>query len=82
MNFTRKVGAGSVGAVVANRLSTDANIRVLVLQDGGDPIPLVEFPGPANKVRKEPGTDYSYKLAKQNNACLADNSYEEVSNDK
>src|SRR4029453_2386632 len=40
------VGAGASGCVLANRLSADENVRVLLVEAGGpDTHPLIQIPG-------------------------------------
>ena len=56
------VGAGSAGCVLANRLSSDPNIRVLLLEAGGeDNNPWIHIPVGYFKTLHNPGTDWSYK---------------------
>jgi len=38
------VGGGSAGCLLANRLTRDGKLRVLLLERGGDPDPLLDVP--------------------------------------
>ncbi len=56
------VGAGSAGCVLANRLSTDEHIRVLLLEAGGRDInPWIHIPVGYFKTLHNPNTDWRYK---------------------
>ncbi|MGD9671608.1 MAG: GMC family oxidoreductase [Hyphomicrobiaceae bacterium] len=56
------VGAGSAGCVLANRLSADPNVRVLILEAGGwDLNPWIHVPVGYFKTLHNPKTDWCYK---------------------
>lgn len=56
------VGAGSAGCVLANRLSADPEIRVLLLEAGGwDLNPWIHVPVGYFKTLHNPKTDWCYK---------------------
>ncbi|MCK0100724.1 GMC family oxidoreductase N-terminal domain-containing protein [Pseudohalocynthiibacter sp. F2068] len=56
------VGAGSAGCVLANRLSSDSNHRVLLLEAGGRDInPWIHVPVGYFKTLHNPNTDWCYK---------------------
>lgn len=56
------VGAGSAGCVLANRLSADAKIRVLLLEAGGrDVNPWIHIPVGYFRTMHNPNTDWCYK---------------------
>ena len=56
------VGAGSAGCVVANRLSANPSIRVLLLEAGGRDInPWIHIPVGYFKTLHNPNTDWCYK---------------------
>lgn len=56
------VGAGSAGCVLANRLSADPEIRVLLLEAGGrDVNPWIHIPVGYFKTLHNPNTDWCYK---------------------
>ena len=63
------VGAGSAGAVVANRLSK--NNKVLLLEAGGDPICLHKIPVFAGLLIGRGSHDWNYKTLPQKHACYA-----------
>ncbi|MGC6517479.1 MAG: GMC family oxidoreductase [Candidatus Puniceispirillaceae bacterium] len=56
------VGAGSAGCVIANRLSADPSLRVLLLEAGGRDInPWIHIPVGYFKTLHNPKTDWCYK---------------------
>jgi choline dehydrogenase len=58
------IGAGSSGCVLANRLSTDARNRVLLLEAGRrDSNPWIHVPGGIFKLIHNPAWDWCYKTA-------------------
>ena len=57
------VGAGSAGCVLANRLSADADKRVLLLEAGGrDRNPWIHVPVGYFNSLHNPSTDWCYKM--------------------
>lgn len=56
------VGGGTAGLTVANRLSEDANIRVLVIEAGDDRSsdPLIKTPGLVAGLYGKPEYDYNF----------------------
>ncbi|XP_013775330.1 glucose dehydrogenase [FAD, quinone]-like [Limulus polyphemus] len=63
------VGAGSAGAVLANRLSDDHLIKVLLLEAGGLPDVMTEVPLFAGELQ-ESKYDWGYSTEPQTTACL------------
>lgn len=63
------IGAGSAGAVVANRLSEVEGWNVLLLEAGGDETLMSDIPGAA-KYLQLTDLDWQYQTEPQPGACL------------
>ncbi|XP_059047641.1 ecdysone oxidase-like [Achroia grisella] len=59
------VGAGSAGSVIANRLTEDPNITVLLIEAGGDPPTASVLPG-LMAYLKESQVDWNYTSLEEN----------------
>ena len=68
--FSVLVGAGSAGAVIANRLSENPYHKVLLLEAGGDENEVSDVPALAAYLQLSP-MDWKYKTEPQDSACLA-----------
>ena len=66
------IGAGSAGAVVANRLSEISNWKVLILEAGGDETIFSDIPGAVQYLQRT-DIDWQYRTVTQPGACLAFN---------
>ncbi|XP_037785337.1 glucose dehydrogenase [FAD, quinone]-like [Penaeus monodon] len=64
------VGAGSAGAVIANRLSENPYHSVLLLEAGGDETEISDVPALAGYLQLSK-MDWQYKTEPQDSACLA-----------
>ncbi|KAL1454263.1 hypothetical protein WDU94_010535 [Cyamophila willieti] len=64
------VGAGSAGAVVANRLSEIENWKILLLEAGGDETDVSDVPLLAAYLQLS-GLDWGYKTEPSTTSCLA-----------
>ncbi|XP_035231009.1 glucose dehydrogenase [FAD, quinone]-like [Stegodyphus dumicola] len=63
------VGAGSAGAVVANRLSEDPSVKVLVIEAGGKENLVTDIPLAAAMLQQTP-IDWAYQTEPQEAACF------------
>ncbi|ODM98588.1 Glucose dehydrogenase [FAD, quinone] [Orchesella cincta] len=68
MLFRPLVGGGSAGSAIAVRLSENPNVRVLLLEAGGDPNPISYVPATASYMFLHPSVDWQYKTASQPNS--------------
>ena len=60
------IGGGSAGCVLANRLTTNPKIKVLLLEAGGkDTNPWIHIPGGYFKTMHNPNTDWCFKTEKE-----------------
>lgn len=66
-----KVGGGSAGSILANRLSESGDYSVLLLEAGGNPNPMQDVPAYFGTILHTPQVDYDFYTVPQRNACLA-----------
>lgn len=64
------VGAGTAGCVLANRLSEDPNIKVLLVEAGDEALnkDALRMPAMATEHQRT-AIDWSYTIEPQNTAC-------------
>ncbi|XP_032795569.2 LOW QUALITY PROTEIN: glucose dehydrogenase [FAD, quinone] [Daphnia magna] len=66
------IGAGSAGAVIANRLTEISDWKVLLLEAGGDETIISDVPGTVQYLQRT-NIDWQYKTIAQSGSCLAFN---------
>ena len=65
------MGAGSAGCVLANRLTADPKISVLLIEAGGkDTNPWIHIPGGYFKTMHNPKTDWCFKIQSDPDTCF------------
>ncbi|XP_072746549.1 glucose dehydrogenase [FAD, quinone]-like [Anoplolepis gracilipes] len=69
------IGGGSAGAVLANRLSEDENLTVLLLEAGADEEILSDVPNNIG-VLLHTASDWGFKTESSSNYCLAMNDHQ------
>ncbi|CAL8117151.1 unnamed protein product [Orchesella dallaii] len=65
------VGAGSAGSVLANRLSSNPDYKILLLENGGNPNPMQSVPFYFQSMFHIPSIDYDYYTVPQKRSCLS-----------
>ncbi|ODM88017.1 Alcohol dehydrogenase [acceptor] [Orchesella cincta] len=68
------VGAGSAGAILANRLTASGENRVLLLEAGGSPNPIMDVPN-AQRFFWNSEMNWNYTTVKQSRSCGATDGY-------
>lgn len=63
------VGAGSAGSILASRLSENASIRVLVLEAGGIPSPILGLPVISFGLNNKKSYDWAHRTVPQREAA-------------
>ncbi len=69
MNCIIPVGGGSAGAVIANRLSEDPSIKVLLLEAGGSENLFSDIPIAAATLQMTP-IDWAFQTEPQEASCF------------
>lgn len=64
------VGGGSAGAVLANRLSEDPSVKVLLLEAGGSENIVTDLPMAVLQLQTTLGIDWGYKTEPQKASCF------------
>ena len=63
------VGAGSAGCVIANRLSENPNVKVLLLEAGGSESTVTDIPQGIFMIQQTP-IDWQYSTVPQKRSCF------------
>ena len=63
------VGAGSAGCVIANRLSEDPKVKVLLLEAGGSENSVTDVPQSIFMIQQTP-IDWQYRIMPQKRSCF------------
>lgn len=66
------VGAGSAGCVIANRLSENPNVKVLLLEAGGSENSISDVPQGIFMIQQTP-IDWQYRIVPQKRSCFGIN---------